>query len=93
MKRAIFFGGMVIYNFLITLIANDLSISNSGTVIPDTTTTVGFNLGFLEDIMVTFGDMLTFNLEGIPAPLIILFIYIPNLILLIVIISFIFNRD
>jgi hypothetical protein len=93
MKKILGMAGIMLYNLIITLIANDLSLGASGTAIPDTSLEVGFNLSFLEDLMGTFADMLTFNVTGLPDIFILIFVYLVNMVLLLLIVAFIFNRD
>jgi hypothetical protein len=93
MKRAFFIGGMLLYNFMISLVANDLSISTTGTTLVDTPSSIGTTLSSFIDILRMFGDMLTFSISGIPAIFIIIFFYLPNIVLMIIILTLIFNRD
>ena len=93
MRKIKFIATMLIYNFFISIIINDLSISSTGTPIPDTPDGLEFNLTFLQDIFKTFGEMLTFSVTGIPNWIIVLCFYIPNVVLLLAILGFILNRD
>lgn len=90
MKKSIFIGIMLFYNFIISLIIGDLSITSSGTAIPNVTTGNAFDVF---DIFSTLGDMTTFSVEGVSDWIILICFYIPNIVLILAISGFIFNRD
>jgi len=84
---------IVIYDFIILTIATALGLSTSDIVSTDLPTNVGISLSFLQGTVQTFGDLMTFNVEGLPVMLTIIFVYAPNLVLLLILIKLIFNRD
>jgi len=85
--------GVIIYDFIVSLFASSLGFAVSGEPITDIPENVGFSLGFLWDTLTAFANLLTFNVAGLPAVFTIIFIYFPNLLLLIILLKFIFNRD
>lgn len=91
MKRSLYIGLTLLYNYFVTLICYDLAISTSGNVLVD----IPQELGLLSalDTFTVFGELLAFNITGIPASIIFIFIYIPNIILLVLILSWILNRE
>lgn len=93
MKKTIYIATMILYNYIMTLLAIDTGMTTSGSALADTPDGIEYTLTFLSDVFKSFGDLLTFNVEGLPASFIVIFIYIPNLVLLIVLIGYVLNRD
>lgn len=95
-NKIIYIAFMVVYNFFISTIAVDLGITttlDTTDIITDIPTDVGI-LTSIGDSLESFINLLTFNItDGFPNVLVILFVYIPNVILLLVLIALIFNRN
>ena len=91
MKKAFFIGIISLYNFLITLIATDISITTSGGDLGTIPQDVSI-FGSIVDAIQLFGGLLVFSVEGIPAFMIIIFVYLVNLVLFLVLLAFIFDR-
>ena len=83
---------ILLYDFIFSLLANSMGLTVVGDTIQDTPTQVNIVTG-LFDTMQLFINMLIFNVEGLNDIITIIFIWFPNLTLLLIIISFIFNRD
>lgn len=83
---------IVIYNFILTLLCNDLQFVTTGGDLLDLPTKVDFFTAMINFIDM-FISMLTFQVEGLSSTVTILVVYLPNLILLTVFVMMISNRD
>lgn len=85
MKKIFVITVIVIYNYIISLIG----LGNFNGVIDSSSVEIKLSL---KDTIDMFINLLTFQVDGLPAIVSVLLVYIPNMVLLLVLIFVIFGR-